>query len=155
MHLRCLLSYELIPRLHICASPAPATPDDPARLTVDRLLIVAREVEYGPARIGDRALRVRMEDDGIHAPGVNEVRAAVIMANKWLDDGLTVAVACLAGQNRSALVGACVMVERGYSPQDALDLTTRARPGHPALSNPGCRAMVLGWGRSPTDPSPA
>jgi predicted protein tyrosine phosphatase len=137
-HVRCFLNYELIPRLHILASPEPAAAHDPGSLYVDRLLVVAREVTIS-------ATHVPLDDDGIHAPDPEAVRTAVDLVKDWLDDGYTVGVACLAGMNRSALVGACVMIERGYSPQDALDLTTRARPGMPALSNAGCRAMVLGW----------
>lgn len=62
-----------------------------------------------------------------------------------LDTGGNVLVHCQAGINRSNLVAAGVLVHRGRSPQEAIDLL-REKRGQLVLSNPTFEDYILGIG---------
>lgn len=148
--------YELIPRLWIGGAPR-STRD--SGLIVDFLVMAARE--YTPALAGlsdlGNVLCVGLDDDGHTAPNASEIgaiRAVLSAVRMHHGAGRVVALTCLAGKNRSALIGALYLVERGMPNQDALDMTYRARQSvrgaGPALVNSGYRQTVLTW--IPTTP---
>lgn len=146
--------YELLPRLIIGGAPlAIADGGDP----VDLLVLAAREYtpEIASVRPDDPAVRVLpLVDDGFTPPTADETRAirhVLAEARRVHDLGGTVAFTCLAGQNRSALLGALFLVERGIPHREALDVTARARLDgpwgrrSPALEHAGYRSVVLTW----------
>ncbi len=73
-------------------------------------------------------------------PDEETIRWLARRVSAWLDEGLSVLVRCKAGLNRSGLVVARTLVERGFQPQEAIDLIRRRRHRR-ALNN---RAFV-GW----------
>ena len=73
------------------------------------------------------------------------VAAAIRAARPAPEAG--VLIRCRHGLNRSALIAALVLVVRGWTPDEAVDVVRRARPG--ALSNPYFADLVRSW---PEDP---
>jgi protein-tyrosine phosphatase len=136
--------YELLPRLWIGGAPVA----DPAGMHVDLLVMLAHEYDPAMARgVGGLVRYLPLRDDGVLPPTDEQCRAirdVVRLVAGCLRVGDVAALTCVAGQNRSALVGALVMIDAGYSAEDALHLTTRARPGG-ALTNPGFRETILSW----------
>lgn len=136
--------YELIPRLWIGGAPVA----DDAGMHVDLLVMLAHEYDPGMTRgLGGLVRYLPLRDDGVSAPTDAQCRAirdVVRLVTGCLRVGDVAAVTCLAGKNRSALVGALVMIEMGYAAEDALHLTTRARPGG-ALTNAAFRETILSW----------
>ena len=73
------------------------------------------------------------------------VTAAIRAAMPDAETG--VLIRCRHGLNRSALIAALVLVARGWTPDEAVDVVRRARRG--ALSNPYFANLVRSW---PVDP---
>ena len=60
---------------------------------------------------------------------MKEFAALIKGLRRSLDRGDTVVVHCRGGLGRSGTVAACVLVAAGHSPEEAIALTKRARPG--------------------------
>jgi protein-tyrosine phosphatase len=56
------------------------------------------------------------------------VHALVQRLNGYLDDGQNVVIHCRGGLGRTGTIAACMLVARGWSPQDAIDDVRKARP---------------------------
>lgn len=135
--------YELIPRLWLGGAPVA----DPAGMHVDLLVMLAHEYDPGMTRgLGGIVRYLPLRDDGAPPDEAQcrAIRDVVRLVTGCLRVGDVAAVTCLAGQNRSALVGALVMIGMGFGAEDALHLTTRARPGG-ALTNAAFRETILSW----------
>lgn len=125
--------------------------DDDDGLDVDFLVLCAGDWTPDDARVNvltQPAWWIPLRDDGVEGPDpdrLTAVRAALREARAWHDEGGTVAFTCLAGRNRSGLLGALFLVEGGMATADALDAVRQAHPKKVALTNPGYASAVLAW----------
>lgn len=71
-----------------------------------------------------------------------------------LDERLSVLVRCKAGMNRSGLVVARTLIERGFRPEEAIDLIRRRRHRR-ALNNRAFVAWLLGEEAPGVDSGPS
>jgi len=82
--------------------------------------------------------------DDFHAFEPEDLRRLLDVLTECLDDGQTVMVHCWAGQGRTGTVAACALIDRGFSPEDALAHVRGARPG--SVANHPQIELVNSWG---------
>jgi len=81
--------------------------------------------------------------DDFHAFEPEDLRELLDVLSECLDNDQAVMVHCWAGQGRTGTVAACALIDRGMTPEDALDHVRRARPG--AVANPPQIELVNSW----------
>ena len=96
---------------------------------VDAVVVLNRRP---PAQQHGRLLIHWPIDDG-PMPSPEKARAIGRWVAEMVDSGMTVAVQCAAGINRSGLISGRALIELGHQPQHAIELVRQARPG--ALTN--------------------
>ncbi|MDP9021745.1 MAG: dual specificity protein phosphatase family protein [Actinomycetota bacterium] len=74
-------------------------------------------------------------------PDARMVRSLATFISRLLDEERRVLIHCAAGNNRSGLVVARTLIERGRSPQEAIGAVRSAIPS--ALSNPEFESWLL------------
>lgn len=142
--------YQIAPRVYVGGMPRRVADDDDG-LDVDFLVLCAGDWTPDDARVSvltQPAWWIPLRDDGVEGPDPGRlpaVRAALREARRVHDRGGTVAFTCLAGRNRSGLLGALFLVEGGMAPVDALATVRQAHPQRAALTNPGYANAVLTW----------
>jgi hypothetical protein len=120
---------EIVPGLWMSGSRAAL-----AEGRFDRVLtLCAERNEHVAVPSGSVALAWRIPDAQLDEP--EGVRAWARRISAWIDEGETVLVRCAAGLNRSGLVIARTLIERGMAPHDAVMLV-RERRRADALNNP-------------------
>ncbi|MDP8931887.1 MAG: dual specificity protein phosphatase family protein [Actinomycetota bacterium] len=102
--------------------------------------LCARGNRRSPHAEGQRSLSWFIADADV--PDEETIRRIARQVSAWLDAGLSVLVRCKAGMNRSGLVVARTLVERGLQPQEAIDLIRRRRHRR-ALNNRAFVAWLL------------
>jgi protein-tyrosine phosphatase len=75
-----------------------------------------------------------IEDGPMPDPGT--VRAIAAFVARAMDDGNKVLVHCRSGHNRSGLICARTLIERGMGARDAIELVREKRKDGEALGNP-------------------
>lgn len=120
---------EIVPGLWMSGSRA-AIPDR----RFDRVVtLCAERNEHVAVPPGSAALSWRIADARLDDP--EQAREWARRIAGWLEEGETVLVRCAAGLNRSGLVVARTLIERGMDPHDAVILVRRRRRAD-ALNNP-------------------
>jgi dual specificity protein phosphatase-like protein len=114
---------EIGPGLYIGRRPT----SDPWPL-FDAVVTLTEEPSDCPAPVGKLAMHLPLKDNG-HVDDPSTLCAVARFIVGLLQSGRTVFVHCSLGLSRSALFAALVLVERGYSPRDAVDHVRRCRPG--------------------------
>lgn len=100
----------------------------------DRVLtLCAERQEHVAVPSGSTALSWRIADAQLDEP--EQVREWARRISAWMDTGETVLVRCAAGLNRSGLVVARTLIERGMDPHEAV-MHVRHRRRADALNNP-------------------
>ncbi len=136
MRLRRSVWHEVIPGLWQGGS---RTPPEPGRFDVV-VSLCARGNLRSPLSQGQRRLSWFIADADV--PDEETLRRLAKQVSAWLDEGLSVLVRCRAGMNRSGLVVARTLVERGLQPAEAIDLVRRRRHAR-ALNNQAFVSWLL------------
>lgn len=137
MRLRRSVWHEVLPGLWQGGS---RSAPEPGRFDVV-ISLCARGNRRSPPPEGQQVLSWFIADADV--PDEETIRRLARRVSAWLDEGLSVLVRCKAGMNRSGLVVARTLVERGLRPEEAIDLIRRRR--HPrALNNRAFVAWLLG-----------
>ncbi|MFN2557658.1 MAG: dual specificity protein phosphatase family protein [Nitriliruptorales bacterium] len=150
MRLRRAVWHEVIPGLWQGGS---RTSPEPARFDVV-VSLCARGNRRAPLPPGQRCLTWFIADAAV--PDEETIRRVARQVSAWLDEGQRVLVRCQAGLNRSGLVVARTLVERGFQPAEAIQLI-RHRRHRRALNNQAFVAWLLkeGAGTRETAPAPS
>ena len=120
---------EIVPGLWMSGSRAAL-----AEGRFDRVVtLCAERNEHVAVPSGTMALSWRIPDAQLDEP--EQARAWARRISAWMDEGETVLVRCAAGLNRSGLIIARTLIERGMDPQDAVVLVRHRRRAD-ALNNP-------------------
>ncbi len=136
VRLRRSVWHEVIPGLWQGGS---RTPPEPGRFDVV-VSLCARGNLRSPLSQGQRGLSWFIADADV--PDEQTLRRLARQVSAWLDDGQRVLVRCKAGLNRSGLVVARTLVERGVDPTEAIRLIRRRRHRR-ALNNRAFVAWLL------------
>lgn len=119
----------------------------------EKVSLVVTLDEHAP-RIDDVAVtevREPFPDSRWQPIDTDRVTNALLAADAHQDGD--VLIRCRHGLNRSALVAALLLRRHGWTPDAAIDVVRRARPG--ALSNPYFVDLVTTWPDDPMRPKPA
>jgi len=120
---------EIVPALWMSGSRATL-----AKGRFDRVVtLCAERHEHVAVPSGSTALSWRILDAQLDEP--EQARAWARRISAWMDDGETVLVRCAAGLNRSGMVIARTLIERGMDPHEAV-MVVRHRRRADALNNP-------------------
>jgi hypothetical protein len=120
---------EIVPGLWMSGSRAAL-----AEGRFDRVVtLCAERNEHAAVPSGSTALSWRIPDAQLDEP--EQAREWARRISAWMDEGETVLVRCAAGLNRSGLVIARTLIERGMDPHDAVMLVRHRRRAD-ALNNP-------------------
>lgn len=113
-----------------------------ARVTYEFAYVVSMHYPrgFGPAA-GIPHLRCLIDDAPLIAETLALVKSHVGPVVRELDAGRKVLIRCQAGLNRSALLAALVLIARGRSATEAIELIRAARSPH-ALHNPDFVACI-------------
>ncbi len=136
VRLRRAVWHEVIPGLWQGGS---RKPPEPGRFDVV-VSLCAKGNLRSPLSRGQRGLAWFIADADV--PHEDTVRLLARQVSAWLDDGQRILVRCKAGLNRSGLVVARTLVERGVDPGEAIRLIRRRRHRR-ALNNQAFVAWLL------------
>jgi atypical dual specificity phosphatase len=74
------------------------------------------------------------------APTLEQVKQAITIIDRFLEDGLPVAIHCRAGLGRTGTILACYLVAQGSSATDAIQQVRTRRPG--SIETPEQEAVI-------------
>lgn len=131
---------EVMPRLHIGGAPYQWDGGS----AFDVVVLCAAEYQVELDRLG-QAIVIRCPFEDKIEPLPEEVKAKIEATaeevyRRW-QAGDTVAVACMAGRNRSGLVLAKVLMLHGFLPLRAIEMIRKCRPS--ALTNGAFNEWIL------------
>lgn len=136
MRLRRAVWHEVIPGLWQGGS---RTAPELGRFDVV-ISLCARGNRRSPLPKGQQGLSWFIADADV--PDEDTIRRLAQQVSAWLDEGQSVLVRCKAGLNRSGLVVARTLVERGFDPAIAIQVVRRRRHRR-ALNNEAFVAWLL------------
>jgi protein-tyrosine phosphatase len=108
---------------------------------IDKVLSLYPWEQYYIDREDVERVEVRMYDSETQA--FDQVDELAEMVNRWLNEGFKVLVHCQAGLNRSSLVAARVLMLRGKTADEAINLL-RTNRSPACLCNPAFEAHLRG-----------
>lgn len=128
-----------------------------SELGVDTFLLLVEDHELRESRVPDAV--ARLEAEGIEVlrhPIVDmkvpadpaAFRGALDTVIERLQAGRTVAIACRGGLGRTGTAVACLLVDAGLAPKDAIRITRASRPG--TIERGSQAAFVMRWPREAT-----